>query len=102
MKPSTSDLVVLATATAKPGKEADLEHALREAAVPTRAQPGCVQFALLRSVAAPSTIVGFERWSSEADHQRHLEGAHVKKLMGRMADILAQPPSIVSYEILDG
>jgi quinol monooxygenase YgiN len=102
MKASASDLVVLATAKAKPGKEADLEHALREAAVPTRAQPGCVQFALLRSTAARSTILGFERWSSEADHDRHLQGAHVKRLMGRMADLLAEPPNIVSYEILEG
>lgn len=98
MNGKTSDLIVVAAAKAKPGKEAELEAALREAAGPTRRQPGCVQFSLFRS---GPTIVGLERWSSEADHQRHLKGAHVQKLMGRMADILAEPPNIVAYQIID-
>jgi quinol monooxygenase YgiN len=101
MKASTSDIVVIAAAKAKSGKEADLEQALREVAVPTRAQPGCVEFSLYRASGTRSTIVGFERWASNADHQRHLQGAHVQKLMGRLADILAEPPSIVSYEVID-
>ena len=33
-------IVILATARAKPGKEAELERALRDAAEPTRAQQG--------------------------------------------------------------
>jgi quinol monooxygenase YgiN len=99
MKKSTADLIVIAAATARAGREADLEHALREAAGPTRAQPGCVEFSLFR--AGGGTIVGFERWASAADHERHLKGAHVQKLMGRMADILAGPPNIVAYQIID-
>lgn len=102
MEPSTKDLVVLAIANAKPGMEAELEQALREAAGPTRLQPGCVQFTLLRSSASPATLAGFERWAAKADHERHLQGAHIKKLMGRMADILAEPPKIIAYEVLDG
>jgi quinol monooxygenase YgiN len=101
VKGSVSDVVVIAEAKAKPGKAAELEHALREAAGPMRAQPGCVEFTLYRRKDAPATIVGFERWASETDHQRHLRGVHVPKLMGRMADILAEPPNIVSYELLD-
>jgi quinol monooxygenase YgiN len=100
MKSSVSDVIVIATAKAKPGKEADLEEALREVAAPTRAQSGCVQFSLYRAAGDRSTIVGFERWSSEAAHQRHLEGAHVQRLMARMGPVLDGPPSIVSYEIL--
>ena len=101
MKRTKTDLIVLATARAQPGKEAELEAALREAAGPTREQPGCVQFLLLRAQSDKSTLVGYERWASEADHQKHLKGAHIQRLMTRMADILAAPPSIVSYEALD-
>jgi quinol monooxygenase YgiN len=101
VKGSVSDLIVIAEASANPGKGQALELALREAAGPTRAQPGCVQFSLYRRKDAPATIVGFERWASAEDHQRHLKGAHVQRLMGRMADILAEPPRIVSYELLD-
>jgi quinol monooxygenase YgiN len=99
MKPSASDLIVIATAKAKPGKEAELEQALLEVAAPTRAQPGSVAFSLYR---AAGTLVGFERWASAADHDRHLQGAHVSRLMQRMASLLAEPPSIVSYEVVDG
>jgi quinol monooxygenase YgiN len=105
MKSSTTDLIVIASAKAKPGKEADLEQALREAAGPTRQQPGCVEFRLLRLAGARHTLVGFERWASEAEHQKHLQkhlqGAHVQRLMQRMGDILAEPPNIVAYEVLD-
>jgi hypothetical protein len=46
VKGSVSDLIVIAEASAKPGEGQALELALREAAGPTRAQPGCVQFSL--------------------------------------------------------
>lgn len=39
--------------------------------------------------------------ASEVDHQQHLKGAHVQRLLARLADILAEPPKIVSYEVID-
>jgi quinol monooxygenase YgiN len=101
MKNRPSDVIVLAMAKAKPGKEAELEDALREAAGPTRDQPGLVQFSLYRPKNSKATIVGFERWASDADHDKHLQGAHIQRLMSRMAEILAEPPNIVSYEVID-
>jgi quinol monooxygenase YgiN len=98
---SKSDLIIIATVVAKPGRERELEQALREAAGPTRAQPGCIHFSLHRVKGNASTIIGFERWATEADHQRHIQGAHIQRLMGRTADILAEPPTITSYEVLD-
>ena len=96
-----SDLIVIATAKAKPGKERDLERALRDVAAPTRAQPGSVAFTLYRSSDDPTIIVGLERWSSPDAHDRHLQGAHVQALMAAMTPVLAEPPRIVAYEILD-
>ena len=101
MKKNRSDVIVIASATAASGQEAELEAALREAAGPTREQPGCVEFSLYRSGASKSTIVGFERWASEAEHQKHLQGAHIQRLMARMGGILAGPPVIVSYQVID-
>jgi quinol monooxygenase YgiN len=101
MNKSASDYVVIASATAKPGKEAELEQALREVAGPTRAQPGCIEFRLLRSKERRSTIVGFERWASKADHDRHMQGAHFQALAQRMAGVVAGSPSIVSYDVFD-
>jgi quinol monooxygenase YgiN len=101
MTRTASDLIVIASAKAKPGKERDLQQALLEAAGPTRKQPGCVEFTLLRRQDDGSTLIGFERWASVEDHQRHLRGAHVERLMARMGEILAEPPMIVTYAVAD-
>lgn len=101
MAKKRTDLIVIASAKAKPGREADLERALREVGGPTRQQPGCVEFTLHRRQDDKATLVGFERWESAEAHNRHLQGAHVARLMGQMADILAEPPVIVTYSVLD-
>lgn len=96
-----TDLLVIASARARVGKEHELEQALRAVAKPTRSQPGCVSFSLFRSADDPAVIVGYERWASSADHARHLQGAQVQTLMSAMANVLAEPPQIVAYTILD-
>jgi quinol monooxygenase YgiN len=96
--PNKNDLIVIATALAKSGQEAALERALRDVATPTRAQPGCVSWHLYR---AGATLVALERWTSREAHDRHLQGAHVQELMGKMADLLVAPPSIVEYTIVE-
>jgi quinol monooxygenase YgiN len=98
---SKSDPIVVASAKAKPGKEKELEEALREVAAPTLAQPGCIAFSLHRSVDDPAVIIGIERWSSKADHDRHLQGPHFQKLGNALANLLAEPPQIMWYEIMD-
>ena len=98
MTPQSMEIVVLARAKAKPGKEADLERALRNVAEPTRAQHGCLQFELYRSMQDPATITAIERWASEEDHMRHMQGDHVKTLIARFDGILAAPPEIVSMK----
>jgi quinol monooxygenase YgiN len=96
----TTEIVVLATAKAKPGMEADLERALRDVAAPTRAQPGCLEFQLYRSTQNPAAITAFERWSSEEDHERHLQSNHVKTLITRFEGSLAAPPEIIPMKPL--
>jgi len=71
---SKSELIVIASAKAKPGKKKELEQALRDVAAPTRAQPGCVAFRVLRVKGTPSTVNGFERWASAA-HGEYPGGA---------------------------
>lgn len=98
---ASSHILIIARATAKPGKEAELASALREVARPTRAQPGCIWFGLYKPQSDRATIVGIEQWASEADHDRHLTGAHFQRLAGRMADLIAEPPHIETYTVID-
>jgi quinol monooxygenase YgiN len=88
-------LVVLATARARAGKEAELEQALHEASAPTLAMPGCLGFELLRSEAEPGVIIAIERWAAAADHDRHLQAPHIATLMQRFDGVVEGPPDIV-------
>ena len=96
-----SDIIIIAIATAQPGKEAQLEKALTDVANPTRQQKGSVEFSLFRDKNNPNVIVGLERWTSEAAHDEHLQGDHVKALFVAMGDVLAAPPVIATYTILN-
>jgi quinol monooxygenase YgiN len=87
------EIVIFATARARPGKEADLAKALREVSAPTLAQPGCLGFTLYASDDG-ATFTAFERWASKADHERHIQGDHVRELIGKFDGILAAPPAI--------
>jgi quinol monooxygenase YgiN/uncharacterized protein YndB with AHSA1/START domain len=95
-----AETVVLATIKAKAGKEADLELVLRNVVAPTRAQPGCLQFELYRSAQDPAVMTAFEHWDSEENHERHLQGGHVKTLLSRFDEIVAAPPEFVFLKLL--
>jgi quinol monooxygenase YgiN len=89
-------LVVVASATAIDGQAAALETALRDAAGPTRAQPGCINFHLYRRADDPATIVAIEEWASEDEHEHHLLGEHVRALVAKFDTLLSGPPDIVA------
>ena len=101
MNKSKTDLIVIASAKAQAGKEKVLEQALLDAAGPTRLQRGCVSFSLYHSVDDPTVIIGFERWASSEAHDQHLKGAHVQTLISKLGPILAEPPKIISYTVLN-
>ncbi|HVO74805.1 MAG TPA: putative quinol monooxygenase [Ignavibacteriaceae bacterium] len=101
MGKNKNDLIVIASAKAKPGLEAELEKLLVEVAEPTRRQPGCVSFSVYRSADDNSVIIGFERWASKNYHEKHLQGSHVQTLMSKMGNILSGPPVIQSFVIKD-
>jgi quinol monooxygenase YgiN len=99
MPHTLDEVAIFATARALPGKEAELAKALNEAAAPTRAQPGCLEFTLYRSEDG-RTISAFERWASKADHQNHIQGKHVQELMGKFKGILAGAPVLTEMRPL--
>src|SRR5580692_13090411 len=97
MESGMAEILIVATAAARSGKEGDLERALRAVAAPTRAQRGCLHFELYRSDQDTASITAFERWASKEDHDRHLQGAHVKALLEALGPIIAGPPKIVQF-----
>ena len=98
---STSDLVVMTPAKAKPETEQDVQRALREVAKAARTQPGCVDYRVFRSAAEPSTTVTFERWSSKEQREAFLAGPDVKAFIAAITGAFLETPQPVSYLDID-
>lgn len=89
-----TELISLATATARPEQVDNLVRELQARTGPTRAQPGNLEFTLYREVDDPATIIAYERWATRADWEHHLQGDHVTSLMTVFGTIVATPPQI--------
>jgi quinol monooxygenase YgiN len=84
---------------AKPGRGQDLEAALRAVVEPTHREPGCMRFALHRSMTDAATYVLVERWSSKQALESHLAQPYLRTLLGQLAQ-LAEPADVAEYELL--
>jgi quinol monooxygenase YgiN len=89
-----SALVVTGSLLAKPGKEADLEQALREAVEPSQREDGCLVYALHRAVEEPGRYTIVEMWKSKDAFDAHTASPHLGTLGPKLGDLLAAPPEI--------
>jgi quinol monooxygenase YgiN len=93
-----SEIVVVGSLTAKPGREDEVEQALGNLVAPTHAEAGCVLYALHRGVDDPARFAFVERWESRDHLNAHLGSDHVSALLASADDLLAEPADIVVYD----
>jgi quinol monooxygenase YgiN len=79
---------VLVWLRAKKGKEAPLERQLKILETASRAEPGCLAFALHRSADHPGDFFLHEIWASEAALADHRLTPHFKRWVGLQSAIL--------------
>lgn len=91
---------VVARFLAKPGKEDRLKAVLTALIRPTRRELGCYQYDLLSNTVEPREFCFVERWEHDKALDTHLETEHVKVMLGDVADLLDEPPSISRYHIV--
>lgn len=73
MKP----LTIIATLTAKPGKEEELLSMLKALVAPTRTESGCINYELHRSHEHPGTFIFTESWASADLWEAHKNSPHL-------------------------
>jgi quinol monooxygenase YgiN len=93
-------LTVLARAKAKPGREKELEQAMRAVVAPTHREAGCLRYTVHRSLMDPSVFMTVEHWISKEAIDQHFATPHVQALLNNAPDLLAEPPDISLYELL--
>lgn len=96
-----SDFVVTTSAEAKPENVETVQRALRDVAKAARAQPGCIEYSILRSTENPAVTVNFERWASKAERSTFLAGDDVKEFASTVSGTFVESPQPISYEVLD-
>lgn len=94
-----SDLDVIAVIEAKPGTEDEVNAAMQELAIATRAEEGCISYELKVATDKPTTFITVEKWRSQEDLDGHLNSAHIAKTLEVAGPHLASQPAI--YPLAD-
>ena len=90
---------VIAIFQAETGKEDEMEKALLELIEPTRGEPGCIRYDLVRSLKAenPVEFAFVEEGESEAALDAHGQMPYIQGLRPRIRDLMAAPPRVIRY-----
>lgn len=76
MREKRLELVIIAQYRARAGEEGRVEEALRKMVAPTRAEPGNLDYQVLRDPGDPALFVLFERYADAAAFDAHRATAH--------------------------
>ncbi len=91
-------VALLVRLEAKPGKEAEVMRLLEGGLALVQAEPGTTAWFAVRM--GPSSFAIFDAFPDNAARQAHLSGRLAAALMARASELLAQPPSIESVDVL--
>ena len=89
-----SEITVLVSARAKPGRGAELLDMYGELATATHAEEGCIAFILHRGLDDHDVIALVERWASKDALDAHLASSHVTAFRRDAAELAAEPSTI--------
>jgi quinol monooxygenase YgiN len=94
-----STVHVIATFLAEIGKEDEMERALLEMIEPTRREPGCLRYDLLRSLKGETytEFVFVEEWESEEALDAHGRTEHFRGLRPKIKGCLGSLPRVVRF-----
>ena len=93
---------IMARITARSGCEDALEQVLRELALASRQESGCLGYELFRNVDDPHEFVTVERWIDQAAADAHMATPHVAAAIERAGELLAEAPRIHRFRLVEG
>ena len=82
-----SPLTVITKFKAKSGSEEQLYEELRNLVAPTRAEKGCINYDLHRSVEDPGTFMFYENWESRGLWEQHMESPHLQEFSSMQEEL---------------
>ena len=82
---------IIAVLKARPGKTESLRDALKALLLPTRQEPGNLDYALFQLRDEPETFYVRESWRDEEALEEHIALPHFQAFIGQMESLLAEP-----------
>ena len=86
---------LLATFTARPGREGDLAEALAAMVEPTLTEPGCLAYEALFSPQRDGRVVMVEEWESLDALRQHVSTPYFLSLASRFDELLETSPGLI-------
>jgi len=93
-----SEVVVVGSFKAEPGKEAEALQAFKDLVGPTHAEDGCIVYALHQGADDPSQLAFIERWASREALNAHLQAPHVAAILARAPELFGESGTITVYD----
>ena len=81
-------LHLIAMFTARPGKAGELRELLEGLVEPTRAEPGCLDYRLMKDREDDDRFVFIEEWRSIEALDSHFETPHLQHALSRFPELL--------------
>jgi len=97
-----SEVVVVGSFTARPGKEAEALEAFSALVEPTHGEEGCILYALHQGADDPTRLAFVERWASRQALDDHLASPHIRAVLARVDELFADGGDIVVYDAVPG
>ena len=98
----SSQLTLVAIATALPGQEKTLRAAQEKLVAETAKESGCLRYELHQSLEDSRVLVFVEMWASEAQWRAHMQGAAIKRFHASGAGNLIQDFSLIRMNLVAG
>ena len=87
-------------AKTRPEKSAAFEALFRAYVEPSRAEPGCIEYHMLRDKEDPTLFIFYEIWASQADLDRHSNLPHMQAFFAKRMDYLERDFEIRQIDML--
>ncbi|MEJ7688041.1 MAG: putative quinol monooxygenase [Variovorax sp.] len=88
---------ILARITVKPEAAEIAKGILMELVAKSRAEAGCVSYALYQQAESPHIFQTVEEWRDKADADAHMTTPHVGAAIAAASALYAMPPEILAY-----
>lgn len=94
-------MTVVARIQAKEGREELVRQELTNLMIATRAEEGCVHYALHQAIEDKRLFMAYENWASRRDWEAHMQTPHVQAVLAKAADLLGEAPEVTAWEQLE-